>query len=126
MTDQDSTVIVRNAEALAAAERASKYEFGWSSDIEQDFAPKGLNEDTVRFISAKKNEPAWMLEWRLKAYRLWLTQQAPAWAKLNVPPIDYQEAYYSAAPKPKAALKSLGRSEAHPSEHPPLLRRSHD
>src|SRR3546814_3480189 len=85
----------------------SKYEFGGSSDIEQDFAPKGLNEDTGRFISAKKNEPEWMLEWRLKAYRLWLTQQAPDWAKLNVPPIDYQEAYYYAEPKQKAALKSL-------------------
>ena len=78
-----------------------------SSEIEQDFAPKGLSEDTVRFISAKKNEPEWMLEWRLKAYREWLTMDMPDWAKLNVPPIDYQDAYYYAAPKQKAELESL-------------------
>jgi hypothetical protein len=83
------------------------YEHGWSSDIEQEFAPKGLNEDTVRFISAKKNEPEWMLEWRLKAYRHWLTMTPPDWAKLNVPPIDYQDAYYYAAPKAKPKLGSL-------------------
>ena len=105
MTNETTTV--RNAEALAAAEKASKYEFGWASDIEQEFAPKGLSEDTVRFISAKKGEPEWMLEWRLKAYRLWLTKEAPDWAKLDVPPIDYQEAYYYAEPKQKASLKSL-------------------
>jgi len=97
----------KNAEALAAAQKASTYEWGFSSDIEQDFAPKGLNEDTVRFISAKKNEPEWMLDWRLKAYRHWLTMTPPDWAKLNVPPIDYQDAYYYAAPKQKAELKSL-------------------
>jgi len=97
----------KNAEALAAAQKASTYEWGFSSDIEQDFAPKGLNEDTVRFISAKKNEPEWMLDWRLKAYRHWLTMTPPNWAKLNVPPIDYQDAYYYAAPKAKAELKSL-------------------
>jgi Fe-S cluster assembly protein SufB len=97
----------RNAEALAAAEKASTYEWGFTSDIEQDFAPKGLSEDTVRFISAKKNEPEWMLEWRLKAYRHWLTMTPPDWAKLNVPPIDYQDAYYYAAPKAKEKLGSL-------------------
>ncbi len=98
---------VRNAEALAAAKRASDYEWGFSSDVEQEFAPKGLSEDTVRFISAKKNEPAWMLDWRLKAYRHWLTMETPDWAKLAVPPIDYQGAYYYAAPKKKAELESL-------------------
>lgn len=97
----------KNAEALAAADKASTYEWGFSSDIEQDFAPKGLSEDTVRFISAKKNEPEWMLEWRLKAYRHWLTMIPPDWAKLNVPPIDYQDAYYYAAPKAKKELASL-------------------
>jgi len=97
----------KNLEALAAAEKASTYEWGFSSDIEQDFAPKGLSEDTVRFISAKKNEPEWMLDWRLKAYRHWLTMTPPDWAKLNVPPIDYQDAYYYAAPKPKKELASL-------------------
>jgi len=97
----------RNAEAIAAADKASTYEWGFTSDIEQDFAPKGLSEDTVRFISAKKNEPEWMLEWRLKAYRLWLTMTPPDWAKLDVPPIDYQDAYYYAAPKAKATIGSL-------------------
>jgi Fe-S cluster assembly protein SufB len=97
----------KNAEALAAAEKASDYEWGFVSDIEQEFAPKGLSEDTVRFISAKKNEPEWMLEWRLKAYRHWLTMETPNWAKLNIPPIDYQDAYYYAAPKKKIELGSL-------------------
>jgi Fe-S cluster assembly protein SufB len=98
---------VRNKAAHEAAERASNYEWGFSSEIEQDFAPKGLSEDTVRFISAKKNEPEWMLEWRLKAYRHWLTMTPPDWAKLNVPPIDYQDAYYYAEPKAKKTLGSL-------------------
>ncbi|RVT92557.1 Fe-S cluster assembly protein SufB [Sphingomonas crocodyli] len=98
---------VRNAEAQAAADRASTYEWGFTSDIEQDFAPKGLSEDTVRFISAKKNEPEWMLEWRLKAYRHWLTMTPPDWAKLNVPPIDYQDAYYYAEPRKKEGPASL-------------------
>ena len=97
----------RNEEAFAAAEKAETYEFGWSSDIEQDFAPKGLSEDTVRFISAKKNEPEWMLEWRLKAYRRWLEMETPDWAKLNIPAIDYQDAYYYAEPKAKEKLGSL-------------------
>ena len=96
-----------NAEAQDAVDRASAYEFGWTSDIEQDFAPKGLNEDTVRFISDKKGEPEWMLDWRLKAFRLWQGMTAPDWAKLNVPPIDYQDAYYYAEPKPKPELESL-------------------
>ncbi len=98
---------VKNAEALAAASKASDYEWGFVSDIEQEFAPKGLDEETVRFISAKKNEPEWMLEWRLKAYRHWLTMASPDWAKLNVPPIDYQDAYYYAAPRKKAEIASL-------------------
>ncbi|MCW2367694.1 MULTISPECIES: Fe-S cluster assembly protein SufB [unclassified Sphingobium] len=97
----------KNEDALAAAKKVSDYEWGFSSDIEQEFAPKGLSEDTVRFISAKKNEPEWMLEWRLKAYRHWLTMDSPDWAKLNVPPIDYQDAYYYAAPKKKVELGSL-------------------
>ncbi|KRB80756.1 Fe-S cluster assembly protein SufB [Sphingomonas sp. Root710] len=97
----------KNRAAIDAADKASNYEWGFTSDIEQDFAPKGLSEDTVRFISAKKNEPEWMLEWRLKAYRHWLTMTPPDWAKLNVPPIDYQDAYYYAEPKAKKALGSL-------------------
>ncbi|HEX8512131.1 MAG TPA: Fe-S cluster assembly protein SufB [Allosphingosinicella sp.] len=98
---------VRNREAQEAVDRASNYEWGFSSDIEQDFAPKGLSEDTVRFISAKKNEPEWMLEWRLKAYRAWLTMEEVSWAKLDIPPIDFQDAYYYAEPKAKPTLASL-------------------
>ena len=105
MTEDITTV--RNAEAQAAADRASTYEYGWASDIEQDFAPKGLNEDTVRFISAKKKEPQWLLDWRLKAFAMWKTMTPPDWAKLNVPPIDYQDAYYYAEPKKKVELDSL-------------------
>ncbi|RVU05080.1 Fe-S cluster assembly protein SufB [Novosphingobium umbonatum] len=98
---------IKDQAARDAAAKVADYEHGWSSDIEQEFGPKGLNEDTVRYISAKKNEPEWMLEWRLKAYRHWLTMPMPDWAKLNVPPIDYQEAYYWAAPKKKDGPKSL-------------------
>jgi len=93
--------------ARAAADRVADYEHGWSSEIEQEYGPKGLSEETVRYISAKKDEPEWMLEWRLKAYRLWLTMPTPEWAKLNIPPIDYQAAYYWAAPKAKKELGSL-------------------
>ncbi len=109
MTDTRITSDIpgKNQAAIDAADKASNYEWGFTSDIEQDFAPKGLSEDTVRFISAKKNEPEWMLEWRLKAYRHWLTMTPPDWAKLNVPPIDYQDAYYYAAPKAKKELGSL-------------------
>ena len=98
---------VQDQAARDAAARVADYEHGWSADIETDFAPKGLNEDTVRFISAKKNEPEWMLEWRLKAFRHWLTMEEPNWAKLGYPRIDYQDAYYYAAPKVKAELASL-------------------
>ncbi len=98
---------VRNREAQEAADRASTYEWGFSSDIEQEFAPKGLSEDTVRYISAKKNEPEWMLEWRLKAYRAWLTMEEVSWAKLDIPTIDFQDAYYYAEPKQKPKLGSL-------------------
>ncbi len=75
------------------------YKYGFSTDIEMDQAPKGLNEDTVRLISRKKNEPAWLLEWRLKAFKVWQTMEEPNWAKLGYPKIDYQDAYYYAAPK---------------------------
>ena len=88
MTDTQTTTQPRNAEAAAAVDELSTYKWGFATEIEQDFAPKGLSEDTVRFISAKKNEPEWMLEWRLKAYRIWLTMEQPDWAKLKIPPID--------------------------------------
>ena len=104
---QNTAIPQRDQAAHDAAAKVADYEHGWSSDIETDFAPKGLSEDTVRFISAKKNEPEWMLEWRLRAYRHWLTMPTPEWAKLNIPPIDYQDAYYYAAPKVKKELASL-------------------
>ena len=68
------------------------YKWGFETDIEMEFAPKGLNEDIVRFISAKKNEPAWLLEWRLKAFALWQTMEEPDWAAVDYPKIDYQDA----------------------------------
>ena len=80
---------------------ADRYKYGFVTDIESDLAPIGLSEDTIRFISAKKNEPEWLLEWRLKAYRHWLEMEEPEWAKIYHPPIDFQEAHYYAAPKQK-------------------------
>ena len=79
-----------------------KYKYGFFTDIESETAPKGLNEDIVRFISVKKNEPEWLLEWRLKAYRYWLTMPEPKWSKVIHEPIDYQDAYYYSAPKSAA------------------------
>jgi Fe-S cluster assembly protein SufB len=84
-----------------------QYRYGFETVIESEKAPKGLSEDTVRFISAKKNEPAWMLEWRLEAYRRWLTMTEPTWARVNYPRIDYQDLYYYSAPKPKKQLSSI-------------------
>ncbi len=83
------------------------YRFGFVSDIETDKIVKGLNEDTIRIISAKKEEPEFMLEFRLKAYRRWLTMKMPRWAKLKIPEIDYQDIIYYAAPKRKVQLASL-------------------
>ncbi|MDG3440978.1 MULTISPECIES: Fe-S cluster assembly protein SufB [Nitrospirillum] len=76
-----------------------KYKYGFTTEIESDLAPKGLNEDIVRFISAKKGEPEWLLEWRLQAYRHWLTMEEPTWAMVDFPKIDYQDSHYYAAPK---------------------------
>jgi Fe-S cluster assembly protein SufB len=84
-----------------------QYKYGFVTDIESEKAPKGLSEDIVRFISNKKNEPEWMLAWRLDAYRRWLTMREPTWARVNYGPIDYQGLYYYAAPKKKAGPKSL-------------------
>jgi Fe-S cluster assembly protein SufB len=82
-------------------EDLSKYEAGFVTDIESDKAPKGLNEDIIHFISKKKNEPEWLLEFRLKAFEHWKKMPEPTWAKVHHPPIDYQDAYYYSAPKPK-------------------------
>ncbi|MEO1774359.1 MAG: Fe-S cluster assembly protein SufB [Pseudomonadota bacterium] len=94
-------------ETIDAVRSMGKYKYGFETEIETEYAPKGLNEDIVRLISGKKNEPEWMLEWRLAAYRRWLTQPEPDWAMLEITPIDYQEQYYYAQPasfkeKPKS------------------------
>ncbi|VAW30019.1 Iron-sulfur cluster assembly protein SufB [hydrothermal vent metagenome] len=86
-----------------------EYKYGFVTDIESEQAPKGLTEDTVRFISKKKNEPEWLLEFRLKAFRHWLTLEEPNWALLHHPPIDYQDIIYYSAPKPKKKLESLNK-----------------
>ena len=84
-----------------------KYKYGFVTDIEVDLAPKGLSEDIVRFISEKKNEPEWMLEWRLDAYRRWKTMDEPTWARVDYPKIDFDDLYYYAAPKSTSGPKSL-------------------
>jgi Fe-S cluster assembly protein SufB len=84
-----------------------QYKYGFETNIESDLAPKGLSEDIVRFISAKKNEPQWMLEWRLEAYRRWLTMTEPTWAMVSYPKIDFQDLYYYAAPKGTDGPKSI-------------------
>jgi len=94
-------------ETIDTVKSLNKYDAGFETDIEMEYAPKGLNEDIVKLISAKKNEPEWLLEWRLKAYRHWLKMEEPTWAKLEIPAIDYQDAYYYAAPKNMKKLKSL-------------------
>ncbi|MGB1697879.1 MAG: Fe-S cluster assembly protein SufB, partial [Thermoplasmatota archaeon] len=75
------------------------YEHGWSNEFETDTVPKGLNEDVIRMISAKKQEPEWLLEWRLDAYRKWLTMKPPTWARVEHPDIDFQDITYYSAPK---------------------------
>ncbi|HEV3074495.1 MAG TPA: Fe-S cluster assembly protein SufB, partial [Thermoanaerobaculia bacterium] len=80
---------------------AQDYKFGFVTDVEQDTFPPGLDEDVVRLISARKAEPEWLLEWRLKAYRHWLTMREPTWANVHHPPIDYQSIVYFAGAKRK-------------------------
>src|SRR5450830_1363833 len=84
-----------------------EYKYGFVTDVESESIPKGLNEDVVRLISQKKNEPAWLLEWRLKAYRLWLTMKEPTWQNVKFDPINYQDIIYYSAPKKKKVLNSL-------------------
>ena len=98
-----STTEVNEIEKLANKE----YKYGFVTDIEADSLPNGLNEDIIRQLSAKKNEPEWMTEWRLKAYRHWLTMEEPKWPNVTFPPIDYQDISYYSAPKSKAKYKSL-------------------
>src|SRR5213596_1128584 len=84
-----------------------EYKYGFVTDVEMETVPKGLNEDVIRLISGKKNEPEWMLDWRLRAYRHWLTMKEPKWSNVRYPPINYQDIIYYAAPKPKEPVKSL-------------------
>ena len=84
-----------------------QYKYGFETMIEVDKAPKGLSEDIIRFISHKKNEPDWMLEWRLEAYRRWLTMEEPSWARVSYPKIDFNDIYYYAAPKSFTGPKTL-------------------
>jgi Fe-S cluster assembly protein SufB len=92
------------AEQVQALER---YKYGFITEIESETAPRGLDENTVRFISAKKEEPDWLLDWRLRAYRAWMGMEEPSWAKIFYPPIAYQDAYYYSAPKQRTKLESL-------------------
>jgi Fe-S cluster assembly protein SufB len=96
-----------------------RYKYGFVTDIEAETAPKGLNEEIIRFISAKKDEPDWLLQWRLKAFRHWLTMPEPTWASVRFPPIDYQDAYYYSAPKVAKKLASLDEVD-------PELRRTYE
>jgi Fe-S cluster assembly protein SufB len=97
------TTATRTIEELANRE----YQHGFYTDIDVDTVPRGLNEDIVRLISAKKGEPDWLLEWRLKAYRHWLTMKEPRWPNVHYPPVRFQDIFYYAAPKPKKTLNSL-------------------
>jgi Fe-S cluster assembly protein SufB len=96
-----------DAKTIETAKALETYKYGFTTDIESEKAPKGLDEETVRFISAKKGEPPWMLDWRLKAFARWKTMDEPKWAMVKYPAIDYQDAYYYAAPKTGAKYKSL-------------------
>jgi Fe-S cluster assembly protein SufB len=100
-------VAVKQTVEHVASLEADKYKHGFVTDVDQEFAPKGLSEDIVRFISDKKDEPEWMLEWRLEAYRRWLELEEPTWAKVHFPRIDYQDLHYYAAPRTKEGPKSL-------------------
>jgi len=97
------------ADELSTIEKTvfSDYKYGFVTNIEADEAPRGLNEDVIRFISARKKEPQWMLDWRLKAFRHWLTMKTPEWANIKYPPIDYQDIIYYSAPKQKINPKNL-------------------
>ena len=100
--------MVATQETIDTLEEATgKYKYGFVTDIESDKAPKGLNEDIIRFISAKKDEPQWMLDWRLKAFATWQTMESPDWAKLEIEPIDYQDIHYYSAPKSGEGPASL-------------------
>jgi Fe-S cluster assembly protein SufB len=97
----------KNQDKIISDVTSGEYKYGFYSDIDTEKIPKGLNEDIIRIISGKKNDPEWLLEFRLKAFRHWQTMKMPKWANLKIPQIDYQDIIYYAAPKPKAALESI-------------------
>ena len=99
--------IDKDTVAAAKALESENYSAGFETEIDTEYAPKGLNEDIVRFISEKKNEPEWLLEWRLKAYERWLTMEEPDWAMVRYDKVDYQDIYYYAAPKAGAKYESI-------------------
>src|SRR5262245_45111056 len=109
MADLDTIERVREIDV-------DKYKYGFETSIETEKAPKGLSEEVIRFISAKKSEPQWMLEWRLEAYRRWLQMDEPTWARVHYPKIDFNDIYYYAAPKGVTGPKSLAEVD------PELLR----
>ena len=100
-------------ETIETVASMGAYKYGWATDIEMDYAPKGLSEDIVRLISSKNGEPEWLLEWRLAAYRRWLGMEEPHWAMLNYPKIDYQDQYYYATPR-SMAVKPKSLDEVDP------------
>ncbi len=100
-------------ETIETVASMGAYKYGWATDIEMDYAPKGLSEDIVRLISSKNGEPEWLLEWRLAAYRRWLGMEEPHWAMLNYPKIDYQDQYYYATPR-SMAIKPKSLDEVDP------------
>ena len=97
------TAVSTDVRELASQE----YQYGFTTEIDTEFIPRGLSEDVIRLISAKKNEPGWLLDWRLQAYRHWLTLEEPSWQNVRYGAIDYQDIIYYAAPKPKKVLASL-------------------
>src|ERR1051325_7227423 len=100
MADLDTIELVKDIDV-------DKYKYGFVTDIESERAPEGLNEDIVRFISEKKGEPQWMLEWRLESYRRWIAMEEPSWARVHYPKIDFQDLYYYSAPKTSPSPRSL-------------------
>jgi len=98
LNEEEEMADLETIEAVRAID-VDKYKYGFTTEIEMEKAPKGLNEDIIRFISEKKGEPAWMLEWRLDSYRRWLTMEEPTWSRVHYPKIDFQDLYYYAAPK---------------------------
>jgi Fe-S cluster assembly protein SufB len=112
---------IQAEDARAAAEELSRkaYPHGFVTPIESDYAPKGLNDDIIRFISAKKEEPEWMLQWRLQSFKRWQAMQEPHWARVAYPPVDFQDLHYYAAPKVKATLNSIDELD-------PELRRTYE